>query len=407
MASENSAENEGIVKIAIVSDLHAYDKSALDNKPSYLEISQPSNQSSPIGGLIKLIQDESLSASMLLCPGDLAHQAHPSSVNFAWQEINKLASELNSEVIATAGNHDVDSRYAYNSFDAKGYLQELQPLFPYKDENLFDRYWSRHFCIIDKPNVRFLVLNSSAYHGVQTEKEHDPEYVHGRVSDRTINAIESELRGLDTVPLNIMLCHHHPIPHEEFDLGDHDTMKSGSELIRRLGSGELGDWFIIHGHKHFPKISYAQGTNSVTPVVFASGSLTVKLHAEISSRVRNQFYMLEFSLDEISKYGPVGRFHAWDWIYGSGWQPAQKNSGLPHSGGFGVRENPSVIAKKINNHFLKRKQIKWNEIESAFEEVNFLLPTDLEIMLGKLKNNHRFNVFCDSNQRVIQIDRKP
>lgn len=154
--------------IAIVSDLHAYENEEPDHAPSHYCIRDPGNDSTknPIAAFQQLVSNESLSADLLLCPGDLADKANPPAIRQAWLDVNKMQGWLGADLlVATAGNHDVDSRHEHNSFDAKGALQALCPPFPFQDENLNDRYWARHFVTIRTGCLRLLVLNSSAFHG--------------------------------------------------------------------------------------------------------------------------------------------------------------------------------------------------------------------------------------------------
>jgi metallophosphoesterase superfamily enzyme len=106
------------LKIAVVSDLHTHDGSSAElGAPSMLGTSDPEDQPKrhPISGLKKLISDNKLRADILLCSGDLANKATPSGLNYAWRQLEILKNALGArKLIATAGNHDMDSRYQDN-----------------------------------------------------------------------------------------------------------------------------------------------------------------------------------------------------------------------------------------------------------------------------------------------------
>ncbi len=216
--------------IAIASDLHAHDGSATpDQRPSHYSTADPEDTAHhPISGLLKLIEDESLIADLLLCPGDLGDKAKPQSTAHAWHSLQRIGEALRVEMLAaTAGNHDVDSRYNYNDYDAKGWLQCLDPLFPIAPDELYDRYWSRHFAVVRFEDICLVLLNSSAYHGGPSD-----EYEHGRISTRTLTALRDAVSsGLSRI--NILLCHHHPHHHSELGLGEADLMKNG-QLTERM-----------------------------------------------------------------------------------------------------------------------------------------------------------------------------
>ena len=174
------------MRIAVASDIHAY-ANADGPAPSHLCIAAPADQPTrhPVSGLKRLIEDEKLTADLLVCPGDLADKAETAALIYTWNELHAIKDLLKAELlIATAGNHDVDSRHKHNDFDARGALQALVPPFPGLSEAECDRYWGRNFVLLEKPTWRLLLLNSSAYHG--GGKDPEKEARHGRISERTV-----------------------------------------------------------------------------------------------------------------------------------------------------------------------------------------------------------------------------
>lgn len=219
----------------------------------------------------------------------MGDKANPSAIKFAWDQIHRIKKALGAEgLIATAGNHDLDSRYIYNDFDAKGFLQALDPPFPFANADKNDRFWSRNFVVTHEANSRILVINSSAYHGGK-----EGEFERGRIAKRTIEGIRIALTKSEPGKVNIAVCHHHPFRYPDIAAEDYSEMKGGENLLELLGSGNFGRWIIIHGHRHYPRICYAAGSTSA-PVIFGAGSLCAKLYGDIQNRARNQFYLLAF-----------------------------------------------------------------------------------------------------------------
>jgi len=392
---QNLPEDEsGSLTVAVMSDLHAYDNDEPDNAPSHYCIRDPFDDpgKSPIAGLTRLIESEHLSAEVLLCPGDIADKANPLAIQHAWKAIHQIGQSLRTgQIVATSGNHDVDSRFKHNDFDARGVLQALEPPYPFPDENLNDRYWSRHFVLTSGHCYRVPTVNSSAFHGEgQYSETKLYEFERGRVSQRTLAAIRRELERSAPALVNILLCHHHPHPHSELRLAESDLMAGGRELLELLGSGRYGDWIVVHGHKHHPKLENAAGGASA-PVVFAAGSLCATLYRELQTRARNQFYMLAFPYSEYRLHGFVGRFRAWDWAVGNGWLPATEGSGLPAHGGFGWRGKPSVLARQIASAAAD-SPTPWSVIRAMVPSVDFLLPQDLDDVRIVLGRDHRLKV---------------
>jgi len=131
------------MRIAVLSDIHAY-PSASPSPPSHLCIAAPADEPTrhPLAGLKRLIKEANLNADLLICPGDLTDKADTAALIYVWAELQAIGRVLGADrVIATAGNHDVDSRHQHNEFDAKSALQALLPMFPGLSEQECDRYW--------------------------------------------------------------------------------------------------------------------------------------------------------------------------------------------------------------------------------------------------------------------------
>jgi 3',5'-cyclic AMP phosphodiesterase CpdA len=379
------------LKIALLSDLHAHDDDPTsESGVSWLTLSKAEDPTQhPFAALHRLIEREQLSAHYVVCPGDIADKANPKAISYAWSQLQKLRSALGAQkLIATPGNHDIDSRFKYNDHDAKGYLQALVPYYPTGDEALDDRFWSRHYVVLNEsPACRFLVLNSSAYHGYRSDRV-PPEYEYGRVSKRTLAAIEAELSGSpDRRPVNVLVCHHHPHKHGNIDAADYSAMEDGTTLIDLLNRAGLGRWIVLHGHKHQPRLAYAAG-GSRAPVVFGAGSFSAQLYAQLQGRARNQFYLIEFPWGEYERLGLelAGSFRAWDWTVGIGWQPAGPSSGLPARGGFGFGAHFPQEAKTIRDVVGGRRLVDWQDVLRARPQLEYLLPQDVRHLVEELRS---------------------
>ncbi len=379
------------LRIAVVSDLHVFNGSSEDIKsPSTIGTAdtQDAPERHPLRGLAYIIERDKLSADLLICPGDLSDKADPAAQIFAWKKLSELKDQLGAKhLLATAGNHDLDSRKQHDDHDPKGNLQSLTPMFPGVDEALCDRFWSRNFVVVELEDARIVLLNSSAFHGYGSDIK--PEFYHGRISSKTISALRLALAGGEK-RINILVCHHHPIPHNPVNEEDYSEMVGGDRLIDLLDCAEYGSWLLIHGHKHYPRLTYASGGSS-SPIIFSAGSLSAFLYQRIASRARNQFYIIEIPVDDLDslELDLAGTLTAWDWINMSGWQPAGAGSGLPHQVGFGWRESArpiaAMIAKKLEG---KSTVVTGEELLAAFPRLRFLRPEDLEAVVWRLRSSH-------------------
>lgn len=395
--------NDSSLSVAIISDLHAFDPNAdLEGEvpPSHLEIGAPDDEphQHPIPGLKRLIeQQENLQADILICCGDMGDKARPAATRYVWDQVNHLRRSLGDALlVATAGNHDVDSRYKYNDFDAKGVLQSLRPPFPLADESRNDKYWARNFVLLSNHVFRIVLLNSSAYQGGRPEEFH-----HGRVSQRTVDAIGEELEAEDPPPINVLVCHHHPYKNDDHPAENYSEMQGGDALLQLLGSGDYGRWVVVHGHKHLPRLRYAAG-GIASPVVFSAGSLSAVLYPELQTRARNQFYLVQFPWGRLEELGleVAGTFRAWDWISAKGWQPATPSSGLPGRGGFGYRPEAEAVAAEIAAIIADRPFSSWDDLLDKDPRLEFLAPEDLDVLKRRLNRVHSVELVQDEHGEV-------
>jgi predicted MPP superfamily phosphohydrolase len=398
-------QRKNILKIAIISDLHAYSNPGEKKQPSFLFVGDPEDnwRQHPIGGLLKLIQDfESsgqgrLTADLLIAPGDLGNGADPQGIKYVWSALDRIKAKLSAHlVVATTGNHDVDSRNKFNKYDPLDALKTLTPPYPLPDENLNNHYWAKHYCIVENSDYRLIVLNSSAFHA--TSKE---ELERGRVSPTTLAEISQTLSASEPKAANILLCHHHPQQHSELKLGEYDWMRDGQELLDLLGTGALGSWLIIHGHKHHPKLSYASGS-SASPIILSAGSFSAHLYPLLSTSVRNQFYILELDLDRRHQFGLVGRGQSWFWSGSDGWIPSTTGAGIPAKFGFGYRENRVSLANRVSKT-VKTRVLKWRAIVDKFPELQYMTPLDLKAFAGTLHELHKVLLSFDSKDCPYEI----
>lgn len=381
--------SEDMLRIAVLSDIHGYSKGQLqegDFIPSFVETSAPSDQPgrNPFVALAALVEDESLKADMVVCCGDLGDKADPAAISYVWDQLKGVKAALGAEsLLVTPGNHDMDSRHKYNDFDARSTLQGLSD-FPFSDENLNNEYWARNVVVVETEDARFAILNSSAFHG------YEDEHQHGRISSRTLAYLKSRLEATAEKKINILVCHHHVYKIGSIDLDDYSAMKDGQTLTELLGGGQHGQWLILHGHRHWPSLSYAPG-NAGAPTVFSAGSFSASLYPELATKVRNQFYLLDIPKQQVA--GELnGRFKAWDFVSDLGFQPAQSRSGLPHVGGFGKRLNGTQVASAIELALHGKKSMDWDELEDSVPDVRYLLPEDLSFCKDRLRDNHGIQI---------------
>lgn len=392
------------VRIAIISDVHAFDKADLeagDSPPSYFEISasEADSEKHPIGGLLQLIRAQNLTADLVLSPGDLGDKSNTAGIAQAWSALHRVGHALGAKLsTAVCGNHDLDSRHVHNHYDPRGFLMDLAPRYPLEDEDTSDKYWARNYAIVELDRARLVLLNTCGYH---TDPK-SPEIQHGRISEWTLKFLEKDLQGRAGKPVNLLLCHHHPQQLAEINYEDYERMKGGDSLLALLSKAALGQWLIVHGHKHFPKLAYSPQGNS-GPTVFSAGSFSACLYEQISTLTKNQFYLINIPITDSASYGLVGEVRAWDWGHGVGWRPAAASpSALSHRSGFGFKGSLPSLAQSIAAAFTP-PVMNWSQIRARKSEVKYLIPADVRALHDLLSKNHKLTIIYDHEGSPIQI----
>lgn len=398
--------NSMTFKVAVVSDIHAYTRTeAGSSAPSHLkvnEVGKPIAQN-PMRALHELIQQQTIQADYLICPGDLCDRADTQAAQYAWTELEKLANMLQVQrFFGVTGNHDLDSRYlSPGTLDPKDALRAMQPSYPIPGpefDSANDSYWLNHFAFLADSNVRTVLLNTCGTHGLQKD-----EMAHGRIGASTLQRIQDCLRkDGDKFAINLAICHHHPQQHSELELGEYDFMRDGQQFLQLIGSGEFGRWIVIHGHKHHPKISYAAGGNT-SAVVFSAGSFSVLLDPLHGSQ-QNTFHVLEIETD-IFNSTLRGHARTFEFDFGRGWRPAHDDSALPYHAGFGFRGDlhelaTSVLAAIPDNH----KTI--SELASQFPDLQYLLPSDRAYLFDTLRKRHSIGNAFDKYRKETVLYRE-
>jgi calcineurin-like phosphoesterase family protein len=399
------------IRFAVVADLHAFDPAHVDagKEPSWLRTdeSQCSERDHPFKNLFVFLEKHKIEADYLLCCGDMGNQSHPTSQHYAWSRLRELRVALKAKrLIGTAGNHDLDSRGKYSDNDPKGLLQSFND-FPTNDELESNHYWSKNYVILNCDGVRLVVLNSAAFHGYGG-KDFETEYERGRVSDRTIEALLKDLKAEGAQVSNILLCHHHPLRLNFPGETESSEMVDGDKLLNSLSEADLGDWMVIHGHKHLPRLLYGSGSTGSAPIIFSAGSFSTRKFPVSTVENRNDFYVVEVQVPDNKVAAPmVGQIFTWSFSYGIGWRIPGASGGIPHRAGFGHRVHPSEVAAKIRLIMEEEGAgfIRWEKVAAALPELQHLMPEDQRRALTALESQG-VRISFDDKQEPHQLERR-
>lgn len=396
-----------IKRFLLLSDIHASsDDPSAWNAPSYVSSVSAvgSGGVEPLGDLLRLMNENDISPDFVLCAGDITNRAHPASLSYAWARLQDLAEKLGAKLIATVGNHDLDSRYKDNKFDPKGYAMALRPPLPVEDRNNYLEYWAENFTALQLDGLNIVVLNTAAYHGQGAEAAKEMEY--GRISELTIALLKNRLTTLPEAKVNVLLCHHHPL---KGDGGDSDTVgptRGGEPLVEVLDDSNR-PWIIIHGHKHVPDLFYGHGSGN-SPVVMACASFSAQVNSDAQNKNPNQVHLLTCDPDAASDHGMVsaGTVRSWTWLPGVGWRPAQDQHGLPHQSGFGFRGDTGALVKSVDEYLLaaNKQRVAWEEATSKVVALRHLPPKDFKRFQAQLEGAG-LTILSDRDGQPAQLGR--
>lgn len=378
--------------LGIISDIHCKygGGKTVTELNTYLTsdiLAKPVNKN-PIESLKKLIQDKNITADMLLCPGDITDKMDLAGLTRGWDFLQQIKASLrSSELIATVGNHDVDSRGTLggqqHAFES---LKNLGDNYPTAYANLNDVFWSRNYCILHKVDTIVLIINSSFNHTDESKAKTS------EIGHTTIEMIEGELKSIiSSKKYKIALFHHHPMLHSNMTYKDGDFLDKSDLLLQKLDS--LGFDICIHGHKHDPRLEYK---NSIT--VFGAGSFSSTMNI-LDLKADNTFHLI--TLFENTRKGLIESY-----IYSpkDGWKQ-KKDTYFPCFTGFGFRTDVNSYANEIATWFLQqgKELVRYSDLIAAFPDLPFLIPADQEILNDKLINQHslQFNPELINKPEII------
>lgn len=367
------------LRLLVLSDLHAHTAALDGGGATSLSFHGSAEAVDRLFGGIRDALDEIAvqHVDAVICPGDLTDKADETALTQVWARLCALADSLGAKLIATAGNHDHDSR-ADGGFDPMTYLKQLDPPFPVREEHESLRYFARNFARIDTADHTFISVNSGALGGYQGPD--GDEYRHGRVQPADMKQLSRSLQETPPRRTRVLVIHHHPVQLPAVDLNEHSRIKDAELLLDLLGAD--GSWLIIHGHKHRPWIQYAPGGGG-SPVLFSAGSFSAPLDGVLAQSTKNQFYLLDLITDSEAvelDLGTAGRFRAWSHspMAPKAWVPSGSTDGLPAAGGFGWRADPWRLASRVRDHVIGAgKDVDFEGLIDWEPRLPFLSPDDL------------------------------
>ena len=412
------------MKIMVISDIHAFAQGGDGDKPSYVKVADGAPQTATGQFLDFIKANPDYLPDVILCPGDMCDRAEPIGLQYAWGFLNEL-KELspNAILFGTVGNHDLDSRFNLSDFDAKGMLQELRPSFPYvpsiedveTSTTLRRQYWSDNFFTVVHQGIRFVILNSAAFHGYgKVQEGGTSECEHGRISEATLRHLKKHLKeendhlkkvGEPPIRFSVLMCHHHLMKDGEINDKDYSEMIGGSALLEMLSDTHYGRWLVVHGHRHKARLFPTGG--STAPYILSAASFS-STNANYPAATPNQVHLINVDLDEMlaTKLIPCGTIKSLTYNPAAKkWLDKQVQSGgLPFETGFGFRGSLEELADLINTKIGPAYE-NWGNLVSEIPKLTYIDCEQLTELRKILQQEHSIELIMTQEGSPFQCGR--
>ena len=368
------------IRIAVISDLHCHPKKSENENCTTLfsNILRDDVNSHPVQSFIEYyngsLQEEFPTVDYLLCPGDITNYSDLQGFISGWDYVKEISSLFQAgDTYATLGNHDIDSRHI-NSEYFLTIPQGIKKNYPIADHEI-GTFWEKGFTFIEKEELQLLIINTTHFH-THTDPVNNPT-VKGLIRTSAIQEIDKYLNmNSDNSKIKIMMCHHHPIQHDDRNLGAYDFVENGDQLVAILAKHKYD--LIIHGHKHFPKFK-KYSTDSGEIQILSSGSFSATNQIQFASKF-NYVHLIEIEKENgLSK----GIIKTPNYKFQIGWH--NNSEGFDYKAGFGSTRQYNEILDEIISVTDNEPIIKWEDLCNKIKDLKFIMPSELNEIIIKLE----------------------
>ncbi len=405
-------------RIAIISDLHvgtgARALELCPHTPSRDDL--VAKDQAFLQAFASLCESEAFKASgpidALCVTGDISHEAHPLEFRRANEVLAFLMAQLGlqeHQVYAVPGNHDVNWAQAAEGrgrrYDA---IQQNSATLVrrFGAASIGSLFQDPYFLGWDSDELLVVGLNTAAHDGPEPREG----YHHGLVKQSTLDALDDYCRSLnrDDAQTRICLLHHHPLSYTDPrpDIADPSALVN-AENLRELLSRHRFD-LIVHGHKHWPRLSTFMEGNQWPLNILGAGSFSASPDPQWTGEIGNQFHVVQLSgRDGVDGHSPglaFGYVQTWVYQISGRWVASSNRIGLRATCGFGSVITPPVV-EALCRRALSAAEVRggicdWDLLTSEAPTLKHVSPSQLHSTLSVLGPNLGFK-FCgdvDSEQ---------
>lgn len=399
------------MKIAVISDLHiGRDARSSDLCPHILETKvQIAKERSFLIHLKKHINNLNLTADCLCITGDISNEAHPAEFRMAGIIISEIAVALavpESRIFFVPGNHDVNWPVQALDTEADGFWldQRYRPMLEATDfftnrlrhaqvETLFN---APYIAVWSEENFEVVAINTAGHDGPRAGTHH------GLVNQSAIDCLDdffttSGINNNDQT--RVCLIHHHPLNYSDLICHEPDfsVATNAENLLKALTKHRFD--FLIHGHKHVPKITTWRNGGGHPLVVLAAGSLSCKLDSKHTGIIGNQFHIIESNVRDTDTEVINGEIKTWVYEHEGRWGTGKRLVGLGHRHAFGATPEPKILRtimlKCINIALDKKSAARWTEVSQLNNTLKYSDPEALYLAAKALEAENNFSLLGD------------
>ena len=405
------------MKIIVISDLHIGD-GAVSNEFS-VGHSDNAVKNRFLTELKELATKEDIKADYIVVAGDITNRATEEEFQLAslrLKEISVIVGVDSSKVFFVPGNHDGNWTEEEKSIKANEELElTISRKYQYIRDNEFFKdslgraatgcyYAEPYFAFWENDDLNVIGINSSVFDHYN-KKPH-----HGGIRKEDLNVLDKKLEELNIAKserINILIIHHHPIqqPDLPFDIADHSILQNAGVLMDLASKHQIN--FIIHGHKHIPRLAqYSDGYQHPINILCA-GSFSARLDDRWFQGVPNTIHQIEIDkICDINKT-PFGKVTSWSHNTGHGWTKDESINGIAHKEFFGNRMSPIELETKLRESieafFAKQTHVKWSELSYSCSDILYTSRKLLDKTIVTLSNELGFTIFKTPGQNELFI----
>ena len=376
------------VRLLCVSDLHCHHGKSSATIDSHLTTEKPRSPSldHPVEALTDILADKLRgNVDYLLSPGDITNKTDPQGFISGWgflEEISKLSRAR--QIIATIGNHDTDSKKIHSRDDMYSLPQSIGKDFPFTNEVSRNQFWTKGYVFKEYANLRVLVINSAKFHIDKANQNR------GKITVSQIQEIASYMERQNKRKVSVALCHHHPVSYNFPDARPTDQFTNGPSLLKALARARFD--LFIHGHKHYPNLSYFDSDSDRIPVL-SCASFSAR-NSLMMQGVVNAVHLIEIcqSQSGVTK----GTIRTWEYLEQIGWRAASAGvPNLPHLTGFGSCISIEELSSEVASLALGKGLQVWADYLREIPDLAYLTPSGQVKLDNILEDKYKLRVLYD------------